>query len=235
MQPPQSDPNGELAGRPPGPGARPDNPQPGQQPPPPVVHVNNYIQPSPYGWVPVIGGSLNNSNIHVLHLVLTVITCGGWAPIWIIHAIVMAGNKPKMVPPPVIPPPIAYPQAPGYPGGMPMNRNQEALAMIAQQKSRRAEARQLAATDPMTAKQLGIGRRDIHGRQYDDGGLIDINRVPAEVFHQFSGITSEKAAQIVTARVSLGGMFSSIEELMATAELPPHLHEEIAEYAIVIR
>jgi DNA uptake protein ComE-like DNA-binding protein len=199
-----------------------------------VVNVNNYIQPQPYGWVPVIGDSLNNSNIHVLHLILTVITCGGWAPIWIIHAIVMAVNKPKAVMPYPVPPPMAYPQAPVPPIGMPMNRNQEALAVIAHQKSRRAEARQLAAADPMMAKQLGIGRRDIQGRQYDDGGLIDINRVAAEIFTQFSGINPEKAAQIVTARTSLGGVFSSVEELMATAELPPHLYQEISEYAIVI-
>jgi DNA uptake protein ComE-like DNA-binding protein len=234
MQPPQSDPNGEHAGGLPGPAPQVNNPQPGQQPPT-VVHVNNYIQPQPYGWVPVIGDSLNNSNIHVLHLVLTVLTCGGWAPVWIIHAIVMAVNKPKAAPYPVLPPSLAHPQVTGYPGGMPMNRNQEALAMIAQQKSRRNEARQLAVADPMTAKQLGIGRRDIHGRQYDDGGLIDINRVPAAVFTQFSGITSEKAAQIIAARDSLGGTFASVEELMATAALPPHLYDELTEYTIVIR
>lgn len=234
MQPPQSGPNGDLAGGPSGPGSRSNNPQLGQQPPT-VVNVNNYIQPQPYGRIPAIGDSLNNRNIHVLHLFITVFTCGLWAPVWIIHAIVMGVNKPKVAPYPVVPPPVAYPQASRYPGGMPMNRNQEALAMIARQKSRRAEARQLADTNSMTAKQLGIGRRDIHGRQYDDGGLIDINRVPAEIFTQFSGITPEKAAQIVTVRDSLGGMFSSVEELMVMAELPPLLHEEIAEYAIVIR
>src|SRR3954454_10697641 len=124
MQPPQSDPNQGFAGGTPGAGPQPNSPQPGQQQPP-VVHVNNYIQPQAYGWIPVIGDSLNNSNIHVLHLILTVITCGGWAPIWIIHAIVMAVNKPKVVPYPV-PPPIAYPQPSAPPVGMPMNRNQEA-------------------------------------------------------------------------------------------------------------
>jgi DNA uptake protein ComE-like DNA-binding protein len=228
MQPPHSDPNQRPPAHQQGPGVPP--------PPPPMVNVNNYIQqPPPYAWVPVIGGSLNNGNIHVLHLILTIITCGAWAPIWIIHAIVMAvSDKPRAIYP-VAAPQIPPAPGPAYPSAMPMNRNQQALTMLAQQKSRRAEARQLAGADPMSAKQLGIGRRDIQGRQYDDGGLIDINRVPAEVFTQFSGVTAEKAAQIVTVRESLGGMFSSVEEFMATAELPPQLYEEITEYAIVLR
>jgi hypothetical protein len=226
MQPPQSEPERHPA--------QPGQPgQPANQPP--FVHVHNYIQqPQPYGWVPVIGGNLDNSNIHWLHLGLTALTCGFWAPVWIVHAIVMAvSDKPKVVYP--MHPPIAPGYGSGYPPPMPLNPNQEALAMIAQQRSRRAEARQLAASDPMSAKQLGIGRRDIPARQYDDGGLIDINRVPAEIFTQFSGVTAEMAAHIVTVRESLGGLFSSVEEFMATAELPPDIYEEVSEYAIVLR
>jgi DNA uptake protein ComE-like DNA-binding protein len=115
-----------------------------------------------------------------------------------------------------------------------MNRNQEALAMVAQQNGKHAEARQPAAADPMSARQRGIGRRNLPERRYDDGGLIDINRVPAEIFTHFSGITSDKAAHIIIVRDGLGGAFSSIEELMATADFSPHLADEIAEYAIVI-
>ncbi|TDD64268.1 hypothetical protein E1298_42575 [Actinomadura rubrisoli] len=107
--------------------------------------------------------------------------------------------------------------------------------MVARRSSRRAEARQLAAADPMSAKQLGIGRRDLPGRSYDDGGLIDVNRVPAEIFTHFSGVTAEKAAHVIAVRTSLGGAFSSVEELMAMVELPPDLLDEVAEYAIIIR
>jgi len=185
--------------------------------------------------VPVIGTS-PNGNIHIIHLVITVLTCGAWAPIWIIHAIIMAVTEKNKVIYPVAPTPPPLPvQNPGYAPGIQMNRNQQAMAMVAQQKSRRAEARQLAGADPMSAKELGIGRRDLQGRQFDDGGLIDINRVPAEIFTHFSGITADKAAHIMEVRDSLGGAFSSVEELMATADLPPNLAEEIAEYAIVIR
>jgi DNA uptake protein ComE-like DNA-binding protein len=237
MQPPQPQPYQQPstypAGQPPYP------PQANQ--PVNVVNVHTHVQQSAaYPPPPVIVNSSSNSTVHVIHLVLTIVTCGMWAPIWIIHAIIIAAtNKPKTIYP-MAPIPMAplMPMAPApawFAPGAPMNPNQEALAMVAQQNGKRVEARQLVAADPMSAKQLGIGRRDLPGRRYDDGGLIDINRVPAEIFTHFSGITAEKAAHIIIVRDSLGGAFSSIEELMATAEVSPHLVDEIAEYAIVIR
>ncbi|HEV7933174.1 MAG TPA: hypothetical protein VGP70_12820 [Actinomadura sp.] len=201
----------------------------------------NVQQPPAYAPPPVIVNTTSHSTVHVIHLVLTIVTCGMWAPIWIIHAIIIAAtNKPRTIypvaPMPVAPfMPMAPAPGPGFASGVPMNRNQEALAMVAQQNGQRAEARQLAAADPVSARQLGIGRRDLPERRYDDGGLIDINRVPAEIFTHFSGITADKAAHIIIVRNSLGGTFSSVEELMATADVPPHLADEIAEYAIVIR
>jgi hypothetical protein len=200
-----------------------------------VVNVHTHVQQQ-MAAPPVVIANNSNGGAHAVHAVMTVLTCGLWAPVWIIHAIVMASNKPQPlypVAPPMMPRPPMAP--PGMPPGVPMDQNQMALAMVAQHNGRRAEARRLAAADPMSAKQLGIGRRDLPGRGYDDGGLIDINRVPAEVFTQFAGVTAERAAHIVTIRESLGGAFSSVEELMAMSELPPHLCEEIMQYAVVIR
>jgi DNA uptake protein ComE-like DNA-binding protein len=232
MQPPGADSNQPPSSASPGPGS----PPPAHGQPPTVVNVNNYSAPQPaYAWIPVIGSS-PNGNIHIVHLLITVFTCGAWAPVWIIHAIIMAANDKRKVIYPV--PPMPVPPStigPGYAPGIQVDRNQQAMAIVAQQKSRRAEARRLAADDPLTAKQLGVGRRDLRGRQYDDGGLIDINRVPAEIFTQFTGITADKAAYIVEVRERIGGAFSSVEEMMVAAEIPPHLAEEIAEYAIAIR
>jgi DNA uptake protein ComE-like DNA-binding protein len=238
MQPPQPPPYQQP---PINPSGQPSYPQQGSQPVN-FVNVHTHVQQAPaYVPPPVIVNNNSNTTAHVIHLVLTIFTCGMWAPIWIIHAIIIAASsKPKMIypaaPMPVAPfMPMAPAPGPGFASGVPMNRNQEALAMVAQQNGKRAEARQLAAADPMSARQLGIGRRDLPERRYDDGGLIDINRVPAEIFTHFSGITADKAAHIIIVRDSLGGAFSSVEELMATADLPPHLADEIAEYAIVFR
>jgi DNA uptake protein ComE-like DNA-binding protein len=226
-------------GQPPLPG---QSPPPGQSPYPQqgaqpvnIVNVHTHVQQPPvYAPPPVIVN--DNSTIHVVHLILTIFTCGAWAPVWIIHAIIIAAtSKPQPIYPVAPIMPMAPAPGPGFASGIPMDHNQEALAMVAQQSGKRLEARQLAAADPMTAMQLGIGRRDLPGRRYDDGGLIDVNRVPAEIFTHFSGITAERAAHIITVRDSLGGAFSSAEELMAMAELPPHLADEIAEYAIIMR
>jgi hypothetical protein len=39
-------------------------------------------------------------------------------------------------------------------------------------------ARLLAVTDPARARQMGIGRTELT-RYYKDGGLVDVNHVPA--------------------------------------------------------
>src|SRR4051794_19408869 len=142
MQPPQPQPD------------QPPSTYPAGQPPYPpqinqpvnVVNVHTHVQQSAaYPPPPVIVNRSSNSTAHVIHLVLTIVTCGMWAPIWIIHAIIIAAtNKPKTIYP-VAPMPVAPPGfAPGAPGA-PMNPNQEALAMVAQQNGKRAEARQLVA------------------------------------------------------------------------------------------
>ncbi|TDD60115.1 hypothetical protein E1298_46250, partial [Actinomadura rubrisoli] len=77
---------------------RPPSPPPLSQPQPPVnVNVHNHVQPYPGYAPPVIVHNSNNA-VHIVHLVLTLVTCGLWAPIWIIHAIVMAAtDRPQQV------------------------------------------------------------------------------------------------------------------------------------------
>jgi DNA uptake protein ComE-like DNA-binding protein len=231
MQPPGPyQPPGMPHHPPPGPPHLPPGPQP-QGPYPPVhVNVHNHVQQNAAFVAPPVVIHDSHATAHIIHLVLTLFTCGAWAPIWIIHAIVIAASDRPRVVAPFPPPPPTW-----HGPGAPQDRNQQALAVVARQTALRSEARRLAATDPMSARQLGVGRRDVPGRTYDDGGLIDINRAPAEVFTQFGGITAQRAAHVVAVREQVGGAFSSVEEMMALAELPPHLLEEINEYSIVIR
>jgi hypothetical protein len=56
-------------------------------PPPPVPQVI-VVAPPQYGFVP-----LRTSN--GLHLTLTLLTCGAWAPVWIICLLINNGKRDK--------------------------------------------------------------------------------------------------------------------------------------------
>ncbi|MCO5970295.1 helix-hairpin-helix domain-containing protein [Actinoallomurus soli] len=184
------------------------------------------------------GGQVN----HALHLVITLLLCGLWLPVWIIlaitgtekrltitvdpHGVLLYNGRPVT---PIGPPMFAPPGPPGPPPG---NVNAQAVAAATQRRDLRQKAREQAAADIVLARELRIGRPDLP-RQYDDGGLIDVNHVPPQVLTLFSGVTPELAEHIARIRDHVGG-FSSAEELAATADLHPDLMPEIAEYAVFL-
>jgi DNA uptake protein ComE-like DNA-binding protein len=65
---------------------------------------------------------------------------------------------------------------------------------------------------------LRIGRPDLP-RQFNDGGLVDVNHVPDQILVERLGLSPAEAARVVEARERLGG-FSSAAELCAFAEIP---------------
>ncbi|MEU4556994.1 hypothetical protein AB0F72_01290 [Actinoplanes sp. NPDC023936] len=89
-----------------------------------------------------------------------------------------------------------------------------AVAAAARRAARRQEARNLLISNPTMAWELRIGRPDIAGRQYDDGGLVDVNNVPANWLAFALQIPQELADEIVAARSARAGGFSSAEELI---------------------
>ncbi|GII23657.1 hypothetical protein Pme01_32540 [Planosporangium mesophilum] len=96
-----------------------------------------------------------------------------------------------------------------------------ALAAAQWRAQRRQEARALITTNPPLAAELRIGRPDAPGRQYDDGGLVDVNHVPAAYLVSELDLTPEAAAEIVSERDRCGG-FSSPEELVVyCSEMTP--------------
>lgn len=97
--------------------------------------------------------------------------------------------------------------------------NQLALVAAQDRIRRRAEARQLALSDPVLARELRIGRPDMT-REYDDGGLIDANNLPMDLLASLLKLTTEEAASIAEARSRLG-RFVSAEELTAYSQLAP--------------
>ncbi|MEY9850222.1 hypothetical protein ABH940_007346 [Streptacidiphilus sp. BW17] len=105
--------------------------------------------------------------------------------------------------------------------------NEAVLADARARRELRVHARELLADDPGLARELRIGRPDLP-RAYDDGGLADVNHVPAPVLASLPGMTPDLARQIVETRESRGS-FTCIQELEVFANLPDELAVELAD------
>ncbi len=69
---------------------------------------------------------------------------------------------------------------------------------------RREHARELLRSDPLISYELRIGRPDLP-RDFDDGGLVDINHASAAAIAQLPDLGVELASRIVSARESVDG------------------------------
>jgi hypothetical protein len=115
-------------------------------------------------------------------------------------------------------------------GGVPAHRD-PAVARALEARARREESRRLIARDPALRRDLGIGRPDL-GRDYDDGGLIDVNTAPAAVIAGVCGIDDRYADAIVAGRTARGGTYYNLGELLVEVPLPPHVQEQLRERAV---
>ncbi|QMU77449.1 helix-hairpin-helix domain-containing protein [Streptacidiphilus sp. PB12-B1b] len=126
---------------------------------------------------------------------------------------------------------------PGYPGltaaadatGAPARSGSvdPAVAAALERRGRRNQARALLQRDPALARELRVGRPDLP-RSFDDGGLVDVNHVPAETLAALPGVTAELAARIVRVRAERGG-FALAEELAVCADVPEPLLADLSE------
>jgi hypothetical protein len=105
-----------------------------------------------------------------------------------------------------------------------------AVAAALARRQRRAQAMAIVQNDPRLANELRIGRPDLP-RQYDDGGLIDVNQVPAAVLAALPGITPELAAAVVAAREHTGGL-TGPDDLVVFADAPPEVVSGVAEFLL---
>jgi hypothetical protein len=96
----------------------------------------------------------------------------------------------------------------------------------------REQARRTAEADPMLAKRLGIGRPDLP-RQFDDGGLVDLNHAPLHVLTTLPGVTERSARQIQD-WVEQSGPFGSLGEVMLVIEISPTFEHHLREYCVFI-
>src|SRR5581483_1197255 len=102
--------------------------------------------------------------------------------------------------------------------------NERVLEAARGRIARRAAAVRLARADPLLARELRIGRPDLP-REYDDGGIVDVNHVPGAVLEAHLGLTPDEIASLLSARDHLGA-FSSLDELSAYCGLKPDRVDE---------
>jgi hypothetical protein len=118
---------------------------------------------------------------------------------------------------------------PAVPPG-PRQHNKDAIAEAKDRIERRKQARRLAETDPALARDLHIGRPDVP-RDYDDGGLVDVNHVPGAVLATGLGLTPDEVTDVIAARDKLG-KFTSADELCAYTDLSPDRVDELRDLMI---
>ena len=100
-------------------------------------------------------------------------------------------------------------------------------------RAARETARALAASDPAQARELQIGRPDIPGREFPDGGLVDVNGVPGALLARTLGVPASRVDEIVRTRAEVGG-FASVEDLSVTLELPPRQLDLVADKLVFL-
>jgi hypothetical protein len=109
---------------------------------------------------------------------------------------------------------------------------QPAMAAALADRELRQQARAIVAGDPALARELRIGRPDLL-RQFNDGGLVDVNHVPNQVLAERLGLSPAEAARVVEARERLGG-FSSAAEWCAFAEVPDATIDPVQERLVFL-
>ena len=112
----------------------------------------------------------------------------------------------------------------------PRQRNREAVAQAQGRIDRRKDARHLLATRPDLARDLKIGRPDLP-REYDDGGLVDVNHVPGPVLSGALELTPAEVSDVLAARDKLG-RFGSADELCAYTSLAPDRVDELRDLMV---
>ncbi|MFE0020104.1 hypothetical protein [Amycolatopsis sp. NPDC059021] len=108
-----------------------------------------------------------------------------------------------------------------------------AIEAVLAARTRRDEARKLAADDPLLARELHIGRPDLAG-SYDDGGLVDLNSASAEVIAEVCGIPLPVAVTIADVVERRGEPLSTVDELFIIADLPVATWDRIRDRAVLL-
>ncbi|MDG4790077.1 BTAD domain-containing putative transcriptional regulator [Micromonospora sp. WMMD1102] len=101
-----------------------------------------------------------------------------------------------------------------------------------EQRVRREHARYLLYHYPSARRELRIGRPDLP-RNFDDGGLIDINAVAEHVVLGLPGPSPEQSRHILVDRL-VRGPYASLEQLVARCLLPMEVADSLREVLLFL-
>lgn len=96
----------------------------------------------------------------------------------------------------------------------------------------REQYREIATSDRALARTMLVGRPDLP-RTLDDGGLLDLNTLPADQLGRFAGLSRDETARVVDTRQRLGRL-SSLDELAVYADLSPATVDALREQAVFL-
>lgn len=134
------------------------------------------------------------------------------------HEVYLVGDRQRPAAPIAVAPPGAVPAV------------DPAVQRVLHARAKRTRARELAAADPLMARELRIGRPDLPG-DYDDGGLVDIASAPGAVIAHALDLSPEQAEGIVAVRDNA----VTVEDLFSLADLPLSAWDRIRDRAVMIR
>ena len=109
-------------------------------------------------------------------------------------------------------------------------RSNYVIARGVERMALREAARQIVLTQPRLADELRIGRPDLP-REFDDGGLVDINHVPASVLAQLPDVSRNLALRIVDARQTID-CFESLDDISLVLGMPPQKLDHLRDVAL---
>lgn len=119
-------------------------------------------------------------------------------------------------------------------GGFLVSRpnDDDPVSLARRERKLRDRARKLVETDPRLAIEAHVGRPDLRGN-HRDGGLVDVNRVPAATLARLPGIDDALAHRIVDTRHQVGG-YASLADLITTLAIDPIRLDDAADQLVFI-
>jgi hypothetical protein len=106
----------------------------------------------------------------------------------------------------------------------------DALAVAEANLAARRKALEIVHSNVALANELSIGRPDIP-RTFNDGGLVDVNAVPATVLSSLPGFDADLVSHVIKERGPIGG-FDSCDDLEALLGVPPRQLDEVRDRLI---
>lgn len=108
----------------------------------------------------------------------------------------------------------------------------EPVAQARARREVREQYRRVAASDPVLARELGVGRPRSEGL-VDDGGLLDLNGLSAEELAAETRMPLDVARAVVALRERQGAL-SSVDEIVVFVALPKPAEDQLREYAVFL-